>query len=534
MKLLGSASVIAALTCLSGAALGADFDLRILHVNDVHARYDETTAQGTFCTDKDRAAAKCVGGAARLQTKLRELRTPNALFLDAGDQYQGTLFYTFYKHGAVQTILSLLKPDAQTLGNHEFDDGPAGLAGYLEFARWPVLGANVDTTREPKLKGKYRPYVILERGGQKIGVIGLTTSETPITSSPGPTVRFAPEADVLRKAVAEVRARGVDKIIALTHLGYAEDVRLAGAVDGVDVYVGGHSHTLLETGNQKAEGPYPTVVKSPSGAPSLVVTAYAYSLYLGQLDVTFDAAGVPTKWDGKPISLAAEIPKDPEVDAKVRDLGVPLAQLRNQPVGEATVELVGASEVCRFNECNLGNLIADAMLWSTKGQGTQIAFQNGGGIRTSIPAGKVTMGQVIEVLPFSNTVATFELTGAEVLKALENGTSRAHDKGGSGTGRFAQVAGMRYAFDAAKPEGSRVTGVQVRQADGSYAPLDPQARYKAVSNNFMRTGGDGYAVFTSARNAYDYGPNLEMVVSDYIKATGPVAPRTEGRITRVN
>jgi len=528
--LLGS--TIAAFLGMTAVAGAADYRLRILHVNDVHARYDQTTATGGFCTPKDEAEKKCIGGAARLQTKLKELRGDNALFLDAGDQFQGTLFYTQYKHGAVQTVLGMLKPDAQTLGNHEFDDGPAGLRPYLDAVSWPVLSANTDVTREPRLKDRFKPYTIITRNGERIGIVGLTTSDTPIASSPGPTIAFRNEAQALTRSVAALKTRGVDKIIALTHIGYAKDKALAAQVDGVDVYVGGHSHSFLETGNDKAAGPYPTIVKTPSGNPALVVQVGSYGTHLGQLDVTFDAAGVATAWEGKPIALSNDVVQDAAVQDKVNQLGVPLAQLRRQLVGEATVELVGTSDACRFAECNLGNLIADAMLWATKGQGTRIAIQNGGGIRSGIPAGPVSMGQVIEVLPFSNTLATFDVTGADLISSLESGVSRAHDKTTSGTGRFPQVAGLRYVFDLSKPEGSRISSVEIRDDAGVFRPVDPAATYKAVTNNFVRTGGDGYGLFAKARNAYDYGPNLEMVVAEYIKANGPVAPAVEGRIRR--
>ncbi|EWY37451.1 hypothetical protein N825_17730 [Skermanella stibiiresistens SB22] len=519
-------------TAMTSVAGAADYRLRVLHVNDVHARYDQVTSTGGFCTPKDEAAAKCVGGAARLQTKLLELRGDNALFLDAGDQFQGTLFYTQYKHGAVQTVLGMLGPDVQTLGNHEFDDGPSGLRPYLDAVSWPVLSANLDASREPKLKGRVKPYTIIQKDGQRIGVVGLTTHDTPITSSPGPTVAFRDETAVLGKAVAELKARGVDKIIALTHIGYSEDQALAATVDGVDVYVGGHSHTFLETGNDKAAGPYPTVVRTPSGAPALVVQVGAYGTHLGQLDVTFDGAGVATAWEGRPIALSSDVPRDPAVQEKITQLSAPLAQLRRQPVGQATVELVGTSDACRFDECNLGNLIADAMLWATRDQGTRIAIQNGGGIRTGIPAGQVTMGQILEVLPFSNTLATFSITGADLWTSLESGVSKAHDKTTSGTGRFPQVAGLRYVYDPTKPEGSRIVSVDVREPDGGFRPLDRAATYKAATNNFMRAGGDGYALFAKAADAYDYGPNLEMVVAEYIKATGPVTQGVEGRVKR--
>jgi 5'-nucleotidase len=142
------------------------------------------------------------------------------------------------------------------------------------------------------------------------------------------------------------------------------------------------------------------------------------------------------------------------------------------------------------------------------------------------------MGQVIEVLPFSNTIATFDVTGADLIASLESGVSRAYDKTTSGTGRFPQVAGLRYVFDPAKPEGSRISSVEVRDGRGAFQPVDPSATYKAVTNNFVRAGGDGYSLFAKAKNAYDYGPNLEMVLAEYIRTNGPVAPALEGRIRR--
>lgn len=528
---------LALTTVAAWPAAAQDFPLRILHVNDVHARYDQTTATGTFCTAKDEAANKCVGGAARLATKLKELRTGNALFLDAGDQFQGTLFYNQYKDAVAYTILDLLKPDAQTIGNHEFDDGPQGLASYLNRVTWPVISANIVTGKQPALRGRIKPSTVVTRGGQKIGIVGLTTVETPTSSSPGPTVGFADEARSLQAAVDALRRQGVDKIIALTHVGYSNDQQLAATVEGVDVFVGGHSHTLLSNSDQKAAGPYPYVAKSPSGAPVLVVQAGAYSTHLGQLDVVFDDKGVVKSWTGDAKLIGADVPQDPVVAEKVRQLNVPLETLRRTPVGEAKVDLVGSSSACRFRECVLGDLIADALLAhaTAKGgyKGTAVALQNGGGIRSSIPAGAVTMGQLLEVLPFSNSVATAELTGADLLKDLEAGVARAHDPNAPGTGRFPQVAGLRYSFAPAKPEGQRIQKVEVRDKAGAWAPLDPAATYTVFTNDFVRKGGDGYVNLAKAKVFYDYGPELEGVVADYIKRNSPVAPALDGRITRV-
>jgi 5'-nucleotidase len=173
------------------------------------------------------------------------------------------------------------------------------------------------------------------------------------------------------------------------------------------------------------------------------------------------------------------------------------------------------------------------MLWQTQSEGTQIAIQNGGGIRASIEAGDVTVGDVLTVLPFGNLISTFELTGAEVVQALENGVSRAENPENEGTGRFPQVAGLRFSWNPDQPVGARIVSVEVRGADGSYSPIDPAATYKIASNDFMRGGGDDYEVFVTARNAYDYGAALDEAVQAYIAANSPVAPELEGRITQV-
>lgn len=175
----------------------------------------------------------------------------------------------------------------------------------------------------------------------------------------------------------------------------------------------------------------------------------------------------------------------------------------------------------------MGNLVADALLDRVKDQGVTIAFQNGGGLRASIDAGTVTMGEVLTVLPFQNSIATFQLKGSDVVAALENGVGQIEE----GAGRFSQVAGMKYTFDRSKPAGSRIVSVEVKEGD-AFVPLDPAKTYSAVANNYTRSGGDGYKVFaTNAINPYDFGPSLEDSVATYIGKNSPYKPYTDGRIT---
>jgi 5'-nucleotidase len=163
------------------------------------------------------------------------------------------------------------------------------------------------------------------------------------------------------------------------------------------------------------------------------------------------------------------------------------------------------------------------MLDRVADQGVTIAIQNGGGLRASIDDGEITMGEVLTVLPFQNTLATFSATGQQMIDALENGVSAIEE----GAGRFPQVAGMSFAFDASAEPGSRISDVMV-----GGAPIDPEATYQVVTNNYMRGGGDGYSMFENAEDAYDFGPGLELVVADYIAGLGgSYTPYTDGRIT---
>ena len=514
-----------------------DFTLTVIHTNDTHSHIEQFNSSGGSCSEEDAAAGKCFGGVARRATKIEELRgtVTNPILVDAGDQFQGSLYYTQYKGAEAVEFMNMLGYQAMTLGNHEFDDGPANLGKFLDGVSFPVVSSNIDASAEPAIDGKFVKSTVLEVGGDKIGLVGLTTNTTPFSSSPGPTVSFADYVPSLEPVVAALQEQGVNKIVLLSHIGYEDDQVLAAAIDGIDVIVGGHSHTLLSNTVEGASGPYPTVVDSPSGAPVLIVQDGAYGMYLGDLEVTFDADGVATSWQGDPILLDSSIAEDPAVTARVQELAVPLEVLRTTIIGSAATDLDGSRESCRFAECSMGALITDAMVWASQNDGVQVAIENAGGIRSSIAAGEVTMGQVIEVLPFGNTLATFGLTGADLLAALENGVSRAENPDNEGTGRFPQVSGMRFSWDGTKPVGERIVSAEVENADGSFSPIDPVAIYNVATNDFNRRGGDEYTVFAEkAIDPYDFGTPLDQVVASYITAFTPINVQLEGRITRID
>lgn len=521
-------AVLAGLTAPLALTAAQAETLTILHTNDFHSRVEPINKYDSTCSAEDAAENKCFGGSARLITAIREqqAQTNNWILVDGGDQFQGSLFYTYYKGKVAAELMNALGYDAMTVGNHEFDDGPEVLRGFMDAVEFPVLLANADVTAEPHLADVLKPSTVIERGGEKIGLIGLTPADTDELASPGPNVTFSDPAEAVRREVEKLTANGVRRIVVLSHSGYETDKRVAAAVDGIDVIVGGHTNTLLGD-LEGAAGPYPTWIDAPGGGRTAIVQAYAYGKYLGRLDVTFDDEGVVTEAVGGPVLMDAAYAEDEAIRARIAELAKPLDEIRNKVVAETVEAIDGSRESCRAVECAMGNLVAEAMLDRVRDQGIQIAVANGGGLRASIDAGPVTMGEVLTVLPFQNTLSTFRLAGADVLAALENGVSQVEE----GAGRFPQVAGLRYSFDPKAPAGSRITSAEVME-DGDWAPLDPEKLYGVVSNNYVRGGGDGYAIFAEkAQDAYDYGPDLADVVAEYLARQGAYQPATDGRIT---
>ncbi|WP_312366795.1 5'-nucleotidase C-terminal domain-containing protein [Ensifer sp.] len=523
----------ASIFALSSGAAFADYELNILHINDLHSRIESINKFDSTCSAEEEGKNECFGGVARLKSlidqKRQDLSGKNVLLLNAGDNFQGSLFFTTYKGLAEAEFLNLMKFDAMTVGNHEFDEAEDGLAGFLDKIQFPVVTANVLPSHKSKIGDRIKPSIVLDLGGQKVGIVGAVANDTPELSSPGPDILIGDDVATTTAAVEELKKQGVDKIIALTHVGYPRDLAAIAKIPDVDVVVGGHSHSLLSNTDEKAEGPYPTMVDNPGGYKVPVVQAGSYSKYLGDLVVTFDDKGVVKAAKGDPILVDSSIKPDQSVLTRVAELAKPIEELRSKIIGKTEAPIDGSRDNCRAKECEMGSLVADAMLDRVKGQGVTIAITNGGGLRASIDAGDVSMGEAITVLPFQNTVATFQIKGDGIREALENGLSKLEEAGG----RFPQVAGLKYSFDRSKPVGSRVVSVEVKDG-AAYGPLDPAKTYSLVTNNYMRNGGDGYDVFkTKGENAYDYGPGLETVLADYLAAHQPFKPYTDGRITEV-
>ncbi|PWK71705.1 5'-nucleotidase C-terminal domain-containing protein [Aminobacter sp. AP02] len=532
---------LAAIAALSASAFGysaapsfADYALTIMHINDWHSRIESNNKFESTCSTEEEGKGECIGGAARLVTAIadqrKKLEGQNVLLLNGGDNFQGSLFYATYKGAVEAEFLNQMKFDAMTVGNHEFDDGEEALVPFLEKIQFPVLSANVHPNAQSKVGDRIKPSLVLEVGGQKIGIVGAVTNDTPEVASPGPNIAIEDDVKNITAEVEKLKAEGVNKIIALTHVGYPRDKEMIAKIPGVDVVVGGHSHSLLSNTDAKAEGPYPTMIDNPDGYKVPVTQAASYSKYLGEFTVTFDDNGVVKEAKGDPIYLDNSIKPDEAVLARIKELGAPIEELKNKEVSETTALIDGSRESCRARECEMGNLISDAILDRVKDQGVTIVFQNGGGIRASIDQGVVTMGEVLTVLPFQNTLATFQLSGKDIVASLEAGVSEIEE----GKGKFPQVSGLKYSFDkSVAANAGRVKSVEVMDG-GAWKPIDEAKVYTVATNNYVRQGGDGYKLFAeNATNAYDYGPSLEQVVADYLAKNRPFTPKLDGRITEI-
>lgn len=333
------------------------WDLSLVHVNDIHVRMEETNKYSAACRPKDKKSGKCFGGIARLQTAIKQLRASekNVLCVNAGDFFQGTVWYSHFKWTVVSRFNNLLNFDAMTLGNHEFDDGVKGLEPFLRNQTVPFVVSNIDIRHTPELSGLYRPSVVLTVGDKKVGLIGYLTPETLEVSNPGKLI-INDEVEAVAKEAEKLHQEGVDVIIGLGHSGYEKDIEIAKKIPHIDVVVGGHTHSFLydkelkNPSNDIIEGPYPTIVNNTEGGKAAVVQAYAYTKYLGHLRLTFDEEGRLVKWKGKPILLNNKYAEDEEVKSELKMWKTDLDKIGK--------DLVGFTDVILFNtregESNIG------------------------------------------------------------------------------------------------------------------------------------------------------------------------------------
>lgn len=453
------------------------------------------------------------GGLARVMALKKSIQNenPNTLFMMAGDTISPSVESITYKGAQMIEAWNVAGLDYATFGNHEFDFGPAVLNDRIKESRFKWIAANVFDTKTGQTFGGVPPFVIREFGGVKIGIFGLVLPETKTTSRPGDDVEFRDPCETAKKMVSEIHDQGAKVVVALTHLSMREDKEVARCAN-VDVIIGGHEHTLLESAS--------------GGAPIFKMTSDAREL--GRIDLNISPDGTLESIDWKVIPVTDQTKDDPEFASVYRKYAGLLTQLA-KPVGRANVPLDARSAENRMRETNVGNLVTDSFRKFTV---SDVALMNGGSVRADnvIGPGVVTMRDVLSILPFKNKLVKIEVTGAMLLAALEHGVSRSRED--SQPGRFPQVSGLTFSFDASRPAGSRVVDVKVGGRS-----LNPAQKYTLATTNFIALdGGDGYTMFKGAPIllAPERAPLDSDVLTREIRRARRVAPRVEGRIKRLD
>lgn len=475
--------------------------ITLLHVNDVYQ-----------FIPVERGAR---GGLARLSTLRRQIarESPNVIFLMGGDTISPSVESITYQGRQMIDAWNAIGLDYAVFGNHEFDFGPDVLRQRVVESQFKWLGANVVDRKTGKPFAGTSPYEIRNVGGIKVGIFGLVLPETQTTSRPGPDLEFRDACATARQVIPQMRAAGAQVVVALTHLSMNEDKELTRCVSQIDVILGGHEHTLLQS--------------FAGRTPIFKLTADAREM--GRIDVNVClTSGRVESIDWHVIPVDSSVAEDPAFAAVNAKYATKLRELAVR-VGATNVALDARSAANRTQETNVGNFITDAMRRETQ---ADAALLNGGSIRadTVISPGELTRRDVLSILPFSGEVVLVEVNGEVLLRALESGLSRTGP--GSEPGRFPQVSGLRFSFDARRPEGRRVSSVSL-----GGRPLDPSKLYRLAIPSFIHQGGDGYEAFKGARVLPTGAGRLidsEVLERAIVAARGGIAPRTEGRIARLD
>lgn len=480
-------------------AHGEQVEIRILHLNDFHGFAEPYKPFGSD---------EMYGGIAYLAGEVDHLRKEKAsLLLSAGDMIQGNNWTNLFRGESTIELMNLMRFDAMVVGNHEFDFGQDVLRRRISESKFPVLGANVGGL------DLLKPFLIKELNGVRVAVIGVVTEDTLISTYPRNVagLRFVSPIDTVEKYIKELKNRS-DVVVVLSHIGYPADRILAENVRGIDVIVGGHSHTKLTK---------PVMVRN-----TIIVQAWEHGKSLGVLDLMVEGGKI-VKFEGCLEEIKPKTGKaDPTALAVVKKYREKEGALLNEKVGEAEIDLDG--ENVRRMETNLGNLISDIMRYTS---GADVTIINGGGIRASIKKGELRVKDVYSVLPFENYIVAIKLTGKQIREALEYGVSGVEDEEGG----FPQVSGLTFEYSPSERKGLRIKKVSIQ---GKLIDLDKE--YIVATNDFLAAGGDGYKVFAEAgmmkgeKLVYNSsGQWLRDTVFEYIKGMKRVAPKVEGRIIEI-
>ena len=491
------------------------FSFTILHSNDLHSHEDNFLEHG-----------KNLGGLPRIAylIKTAKKNNPRVLAIDAGDIFQGTAFFEQYKGETDVQCLNMAGYDIYTIGNHEFDEGPANLGKQLKLAKFDVISCNLDVSSEANLKEVVKPSVVKEIDGEKIGFIGVITPALKELApklgelkliSPGPHWM-----EPVREEIEKLKKQGINKIVLVSHCGVDLE-RLLAALDGVDVVVGGHSHTRLDDA---------IIVSHPDGSDAMVVQTGCYGRALGRMDLVFDKEGklIVSESKYRLTNITDKVFEDPEVKAFVTEKAKPFEYLTKTILATAEMNFDNRFKAYPWDS-PIGDLVCDALFDAAIEHGATISMQNRGGIRGGLDQGQISLEDVREILPFQNKLVVATVTGKTLLGALEHSAASV---GGTG-GPFLDVHGLKYGWDPTLELGHRIVFDYAQNKEGVYEPIVPDDLYRIAVNDYTFGGGEGYD-FKDAKDVVSTGKRLSAVVEEYLKKVKQVKPALPNRFLRVS
>lgn len=491
---LAGSTALLALT--SAYALAEDVNITLLLTADIYEMGDGWE-RGGF----SRAAAVA---------RAEKANSDNVLYIHAGDTISPSLFSGFDQGAHVIDLLNMEPPDIFVPGNHEYDFGPEIFKTRMGDLNSTLLAANLRDADGSIIAG-FADTKMYEFGPIKVGVVGLTAEDSVVKSSPG-DLQITEALPALEAQASALRDAGADIVVAVTHSGPAVDQAMIRS-GAADIILSGDDHILHILDNGIVVFAEPT-----SDAMDMVAI---------DLQITVEGEGEDrdVEWHNRfRVIDTADYAVPEDYATKVAALQSELDRELDVPVGTITTALDSRRQSVRTSETAIGNLITDAMRDAV---GADIGITNGGGIRADKeydPGHELTRKDVLTELPFGNLTIMVELSGADVIAALENGLQSAPDA----TGRFPHVSGLEVVYDPAKDAGSRVVSVKVNGVD-----LDPAANYKVATNDYMGRGGDGYTMFVGKPVLFSL-TDAKLMANDvmaYVRKMGSVSPAIEGRIT---
>ncbi len=488
----------------------------ILHTNDMHGRLESF--------DKN-LKSRNIGGLARIAYYIKQVKREhkNVLVLDAGDMIQGTLYFKIFNGLPNIKFMSKAGYDMAVLGNHEFDKGISILEQVVDAAKFPMLCANINFINNPGLNNKIQPYLIKNYGGLKIGIIGIVTDDLKTLTGSSTKIEVYDDVLTTKKYVNLIKDK-VDFIIVLSHIGFWEDVKLAKAVNNIDLIIGGHSHTLLGT---------PFIVKHKSGNKTYIVQAGEHGQQIGKIELLFNHKKL-SNLDYYIVPINDKIPADKQLQKEISVYSRQLKVLTTTKVGHIKNKLIGKKKLIRSRQTSAGVLVTNSIKY--KFPDVDIVLQNSGGIKfhRNLPPGDFTLAQVYELYPFENTLVIAKINGEQLKSVLETSARKLPLLSGA----FLQSKGLEYSIDLKKDpqlvsddntkiikEGNRIYNVKVNGKE-----LKSDAYYKVAFNNFMHFGGDGYSQLKHAKVIKKTKSQVQDLIIQYLKDNSPIVIEKSDRV----